>query len=220
MRLKLISCDIFKHEVEAAQARSRNQIETEYLANVPHHLSDSDMVHALQAVVDRSDRARYHAVLLVSGSCKHGLGGLEAKTVPLVLPRAKDCISLLLERSAPKLPSGSGPQREPSLASPQSSVRLAATGVAPSTRWRMSDAQNSTAPGLSPLAKLDPWRWRGCLRPSPGPCHSQFGRGQLSVLEMLVDGYWNYTDFLVLAPGWRLVVDHEGGALSAEEMIP
>jgi hypothetical protein len=41
-----------------------------------------------------------------------------------------------------------------------------------------------------------------------------------SLLEMLLGGYWNHTDFLVVAPGWRIVVNHDEGTINSEEILP
>jgi hypothetical protein len=42
------------------------------------------------------DTAQYEAVLLGYGLCSNGLLGLRARVVPLVVPRAHDCITLFL----------------------------------------------------------------------------------------------------------------------------
>jgi hypothetical protein len=34
---------------------------------------------------------------------------------------------------------------------------------------------------------------------------------------MLVDGYWNYKDFLVVPQGWRVVVTDDDGTIAAEK---
>ena len=50
------------------------------------------LAEALAAV----DESRYEAVLFGYGLCSNGLVGLTARNVPLVLPRAHDCITLFL----------------------------------------------------------------------------------------------------------------------------
>ena len=54
------------------------------------------MQERLQDAVIRSDKAGYEAILFGYALCGNGLLGLTAFTVPLVIPRAHDCITLLL----------------------------------------------------------------------------------------------------------------------------
>ena len=53
------------------------------------------MRERVQAAVDQSGGETYDAILLAYGLCNYGVRGLHAE-VPLVLPRAHDCITLLL----------------------------------------------------------------------------------------------------------------------------
>jgi hypothetical protein len=34
----------------------------------------------------------------------------------------------------------------------------------------------------------------------------------------LVEGYWNYADFLVVPPGWHVVVQDPQGTIAAQEL--
>ena len=61
-----------------------------------HDLGCSPMRKRLQEVVDRVDPEQYEAVLLGYALCGTGTAGLEARTLPLVIPRAHDCIALLM----------------------------------------------------------------------------------------------------------------------------
>jgi hypothetical protein len=48
----------------------------------------------LQAAVDRADPSRYQAIILGYALCGNGIVGLRARQVPIVIPRAHDCICL------------------------------------------------------------------------------------------------------------------------------
>lgn len=96
MRLKLISCEIFYREMCAAVARSPHQVDIEFLPKGLHDIGSSKMAARLQEAVDAVDASRYEAVLLGYALCGTGLVGLTARSIPLVLPRAHDCITLFL----------------------------------------------------------------------------------------------------------------------------
>lgn len=98
MRLKLISCEIFYREICAAVARSVNQVDIEFLTKGLHDAGAVPMRETLQAAVDRAaaESVRYDAVCLGYGLCGNGLVGLSARNAPLVVPRAHDCITLFL----------------------------------------------------------------------------------------------------------------------------
>jgi hypothetical protein len=220
MRLKLISCDIFEREVLAAAARSLNHIEITFLNKPPHQISDSEALESIQAIIDHSNRSSFHAVLLIAGSCKKRLTGIQARSIPLVLPRAKDCISLLLEREPTHgRPAGSRPKQTAKSASCQnrliSGASLRAMMAHPCRLPEL--ARNEIAvPRFSLNATLDlreqsVRRW--AARKARGT------RRQLSPLDMLVDGFWNYPDFLVVPPGW-ILTEQDEGTLTAQELSP
>jgi hypothetical protein len=96
MRLKLISCQVFCREAEAVIARACNWVDVEFLPKGLHELPCAQMCDRLQAVLDGVDPGRFDAVAFAYGFCSHGLAGLRARTLPLVVPRAHDCITLLL----------------------------------------------------------------------------------------------------------------------------
>jgi hypothetical protein len=50
----------------------------------------------LQEEIDKSSGPKYEAIVLGYGLCGTGTVGLEARSIPLVIPRAHDCITLLM----------------------------------------------------------------------------------------------------------------------------
>jgi hypothetical protein len=96
MRLKLISCEVFYREMCAAIARSPNQVDLEFLPKGLHDIGSKGMVARLQEALDRVDETRYEAILLGYGLCNNGLHGLKARSIPIVVARAHDCITLFL----------------------------------------------------------------------------------------------------------------------------
>ena len=96
MRLKLISCEILYREICAVVSRSLNQVDVEFLPKRLHDLGAPGMIERLRAAVEAVDEARYDAILLGYGLCGNGLAGLRARSLPLVVPRAHDCIALFM----------------------------------------------------------------------------------------------------------------------------
>ena len=96
MRLKLIACEIFYRELCAAVARSVNQVDVEFLPKGLHDIGQAGMSARLGEVLGAVDESKYEAVLFGYGLCSNGLIGLAARKIPLVIPRAHDCITLFL----------------------------------------------------------------------------------------------------------------------------
>lgn len=96
MRLRLISCEVFYREMCFALARSPHQIDLEFLPKGLHDIGSKPMRERIQERLDAVDASRYDAILLGYGLCNNGIAGLVARGVPLVVPRAHDCITLFL----------------------------------------------------------------------------------------------------------------------------
>jgi len=96
MRLKLISCEVLFREMCDACARSPHRVDLEFLPKGLHDLGGRPMAAKVQEAVDRTPEGVYDAILLGYGLCGNGLDGLAARHTPVVLPRAHDCIALLM----------------------------------------------------------------------------------------------------------------------------
>ena len=96
MRLKLISCEIFFREFCACVARSPHIVDIEFLPKGLHDIGQAGMSRRLQEVLSGVDASVYDTVLLGYALCSNGLVGLTAGKVPVVIPRAHDCITLFL----------------------------------------------------------------------------------------------------------------------------
>jgi hypothetical protein len=95
MRLKLIGCQVLTRELELVVGRSIHSIDAEILPMGLHDLGVSMRPH-LQERIDAADNLGYDAILLGYALCGRGADGLRAGKTPLVLPRAHDCIGLLM----------------------------------------------------------------------------------------------------------------------------
>jgi hypothetical protein len=95
-RHKMIACEIAYRELCLAAAVSRNIIDLQFMTQGLHDLQSATMCARIQAEVDAVPEGRYQAILLGFGLCNCGLVGLRARGLPLVVPRAHDCITLFL----------------------------------------------------------------------------------------------------------------------------
>ena len=96
MQLKLIACEIFYRELCAAVARSINRVDIEFLPKGLHDIGQAGMSARLAEALAAVDESKYEALLFGYGLCSNGLVGLAARGIPLVVPRAHDCITLFL----------------------------------------------------------------------------------------------------------------------------
>jgi hypothetical protein len=95
MYLKLIACEVAIREIGFVAAHSSHMIDLEFLP-VGHH-DQPKVGHAdLQARVNAIPAGRYDGILIGYGICNAMLDNLGTPHTPLIIPRAHDCITLLL----------------------------------------------------------------------------------------------------------------------------
>jgi len=95
VRYQLVSCEIIFREAAMQAALSPHIVDVTFLTKGLHDNPDS-LREQTQAAVDAVEEATHDAVLLGYGICSHGLAGVRARGLPLVIPRAHDCITLFL----------------------------------------------------------------------------------------------------------------------------
>lgn len=235
MRLKLISCEVLYREMCAVAARSPHQVDVEFLPKGLHDLGGEPMRARLQEAVDGVDSTRYEAVLLGYALCGNGVAGLVSRTLPLVIPRAHDCIALLM----------GGRDRYQSYFENNPGVYFRSTG------WleRGEDLEQTAmytlealiarygedngrylfdefngyqrnyrqlayiATGLEPDGSFEQQ-----ARDEAARRGWQFEtiRGDLSLFERLVAGSWGEADFLLVPPGWRVKPTYDDSIIGKE----
>ena len=96
MHLKLIACNVFQREACYCLARSPHVIDPEF-TELGEHIRPEKLRSLLQAAIDRASASgRYDAILLLFGICGNAGVGLRAGDIPLIMPRAHDCCTVLL----------------------------------------------------------------------------------------------------------------------------
>jgi hypothetical protein len=97
MRLKLLACSVMVREWSDAVTHSPHLVDVQFLPAGLHETGAATMRARIQQAIDKEE-GEYDYILLGYGLCGTGTAGLQARNIPLVLPRAHDCITLLTGR--------------------------------------------------------------------------------------------------------------------------
>jgi hypothetical protein len=97
MILKLLSCEVFTREICRCMEGVAHVIDLEFTPVASHDRPESlrEMIQDKIDAAEASGRA-LDAILLCYGLCGNALAGVCARSVPLVMPRAHDCATILL----------------------------------------------------------------------------------------------------------------------------
>jgi hypothetical protein len=95
MRIRCIACEALARIAYTCASSSSHTVDVELL-ELGLHKDPGDLRRRLQERVDATDSDDFGAVALVYGLCGQSTAGLTARHVPLVIPKAHDCITLFL----------------------------------------------------------------------------------------------------------------------------
>ena len=95
-RYCLFACEVLRRELDSCRERSAHRVDARYLDQGLHDLGAEGVRRALREELEQVDAAAYDALLLGYGLCNNGIVGLSHPTLPLVAPRAHDCVALFL----------------------------------------------------------------------------------------------------------------------------
>ena len=91
---KFIGCEIIYREACYLAATVPHRVDVEFLYKGLHDLSRQDMMTRIQQAIDAVPKEqKYDAILLGYARCNDGLVGITARDIPLVIPKAHDCIT-------------------------------------------------------------------------------------------------------------------------------
>jgi ADP-ribose pyrophosphatase YjhB (NUDIX family) len=245
VRLKLIACEALYREACAAVARSPHQVDIQFVPKGLHNQGGPAMRDRLQQLVDRVDAECCDAILLGYGLCGNGVAGLSGRALPLVVPRAHDCIALLMggrERYRGYFEDNPGVyfrstgwlERGEDLAQATQQVVRDKTGVGYTLDdliakygeengrylFEQFNGYQRNYRQLTFIATgLEPdRRFEEQARAEAERRGWQFASvpGDLRLFEQLVSGEWPESDFLVVPPGWRIKPTYDGGVMDKE----
>lgn len=244
MRYKLISCEVFTRELCASIARSPHTIDLEFLPKGLHDYGGERMRKPIQALVDRSEGLGYDAVLIGYGLCNNGVAGLSARSIPLVMPRAHDCIAIFfgsrkryqeyfdehpgtyfkttgwIERSNP-----SGEQyqlsMERAIRSQISYPVLVEKYGEENARYLVEQLSGSNHYRRMTFIEMgiEPdGSYEAQTKADAGERNWEFEKvaGDMSLLQRLVNGEWRPDEVLVVPPGDRVVARYDEGIIATE----
>jgi hypothetical protein len=95
MRLKCLACEALARMVYLCAAHSPHIVDVE-LSRIGLHNDSDELRDYIQSRIDSVSVESYDAVVLAYGVCGKATIGLTAREIPVVLPRAHDCITLFL----------------------------------------------------------------------------------------------------------------------------
>ena len=95
MRFQVIACEVLARPLYSASASSPHVVDIALLEKGLHN-TPQKLHQALQDRIDAVPEGQYDYLVLGYGLCGDATAGLRAGAVPLVIPRAHDCITLYL----------------------------------------------------------------------------------------------------------------------------
>ena len=96
MRLLLLGCGVLLRELSDAIVHSPHLVDAVYLPTGLHDTGTKLMRQGIQDAIDAGEGKGYDAIVLGYALCGTGLAGVCARSVPVVIARAHDCIALLM----------------------------------------------------------------------------------------------------------------------------
>jgi hypothetical protein len=244
LRLKLIACEILYREICSVVARSVNQVDVEFLPKGLHDVGQAAMFARLKQALDAVDETAYDAVVMGYALCSNGLVGLTARTVPLVVPRAHDCITLFLGskeryldyfhshpgvyyKTTGWIERGSGMvQLDPDTRQPTRAVNLTYEDLVAkygedNARFLQEQLDNMThnyaAMTFIEMGIEPDDRFERQARQEAAEKGWHFDKlaGDVGLLRSLVDGDWDDERFLVVPPGHSVQPSFDEGIIKA-----
>ncbi len=98
-RLLLVACRVFERELEVLARSAKTELQIHYVEIGLHEQPGAQLRAALQEEINTVPEEDFEAVGLGYGLCNRGLVGLKARGLPVVIPRAHDCLGILLGSS-------------------------------------------------------------------------------------------------------------------------
>jgi hypothetical protein len=105
LRLKVIACDVLRREISYLASRSPCYVDTTFLPQGLHENPDKLRAFLTEEIEKANGnfpyqmfekKVSYDYIILAYGLCDNSIVGLKSLDVPLAVPKAHDCITLIL----------------------------------------------------------------------------------------------------------------------------
>ncbi len=237
----LISCAVLARECYHCASLSKNIIDLRILEQGLHDIGENKMTSALQKEIDSIDNENYDAILLAYGLCNNGICNLHAE-IPLVAPRAHDCITLLMgskeeyqkyfyEHPGTFFRSSGWIERsKDNLSNPESTTRKMGMGSyeeyvetfgEENAKYLMETLGNHLR-NYSKLTYIDTGMANTEQQKEESRAWTKEQNWQYSeyegttrLLMMLMNGEWNESEFLVIEPGKTIRPSYDDGIIKS-----
>jgi Protein of unknown function (DUF1638) len=250
LRFRAIGCEVLARPLYAAAALSRHTVDVVLLRRGLHD-TPASLRQGLQAEIDATAASgtRYDATLLGYGLCGGATVGIVARDIPLVVPRAHDCITLFLgsreryEREFAATPgtywySADYLERKDPIGDGGTGLFGVGAATDEELRAAYADYVRRFGPDNADYLMDTLGAWRDHYERAVY-VHTGLGdqghvedraraeaerrgwrferlKGRMVLFKRLLDGDWA-EDFLVLLPGERLAMRHDGAIVGPAE---
>lgn len=228
MRLQFIICRVMQREAYYCAARSPNTIDIVTMPQGLHNTPDklrTEVKKALDKTTDVQART-YDASLLGYGLCSNGIVGLSAK-IPIVVPRGHDCITLLLGSKEKYRqyfdchpgtywfsPGWIETDTQPGRQRYEKLLKEYAEKYGPDNAKYLMETEQDWMKKYSRATYID-WGFpntdkeKQFTKEAAGYLNWNYDeiKGDPSLMQRLLDGRWDESDFLVVKPGRKITED-------------
>ncbi|MHB8065160.1 MAG: DUF1638 domain-containing protein [Ruminiclostridium sp.] len=105
LKLKIIACDVLNREISYLASQSKNYVDVTFLNQGLHNTPDK-LKEIVQTEVNKANgefpynyyntSPKYDYIILGYGLCSNGIVGITSHSIPMIIPRAHDCITMLM----------------------------------------------------------------------------------------------------------------------------
>jgi hypothetical protein len=245
LRLHVVACPVFQRELELLAAGAKTDLTFRHLEMGLHEGNGTDLRKALQHSIDDTPAGACDAVAIAYGLCNRGVVGLQARSVPVVIPRAHDCIGMLLGNTRSYLAqleaqpgtyfqSAGWLENSPQNGEPRQQVTFGPNSNVTREQLVAKYGEENADYLLEQFTKFtqhyerlafiatpvpEAPKWEEAARKTAQARGWKFERlqGDLGWLRRLVDAEWDNREFLTLKPGERVALRSDTQLIGAEQ---